>query len=217
MLKHEYNYEEYNRVDVNGKRHYNVGGIPIPSVTTILSETSDKSFLDEWRNNIGHKEADLIVEQSSRLGSDMHDNLERYIKYGDTKFRGAYIAKMMTKIIIDKAFKKIDYFVGSEVAIYNDQFYAGTADAICYIDGKLTVVDFKNSRKIKDIEHVRDYFLQAMAYIEGHNYMFGTNCKDAIILMASQDGKYSEYTIDSRNYNQIRDEWYERLEVYYSR
>jgi len=75
-----------NRKTVNGKRYYEiqeeVNGELItrlyPSITTVLGETSDKSGLEDWRNKVGHEEADRISKLSMNRGTIMHRLIELY-------------------------------------------------------------------------------------------------------------------------------------------
>lgn len=71
------------RVHKNGQRFYQVsGGKDIiglfPSITTVLSGTSDKSGLEEWRKKVGEEEADRISKLSMNRGTVMHRLIELY-------------------------------------------------------------------------------------------------------------------------------------------
>jgi len=75
--------EQIKRVEIQGKRHYQVtkGGIILgtfPSVTSVLGETSDKSGLDKWRQKVGEAEADRISKLSMNRGTVMHRLIELY-------------------------------------------------------------------------------------------------------------------------------------------
>lgn len=71
------------RVHKNGQRFYQVSeGKDIiglfPSITTVLSGTSDKSGLEEWRKKVGEEEADRISKLSMNRGTVMHRLIELY-------------------------------------------------------------------------------------------------------------------------------------------
>jgi len=76
--------EKIKRVyDGHGNRFYQVteNGVEIaklPSVTTVIGCTSDKSGLDEWRKRIGEAEADRISKLSMNRGTIMHRLIELY-------------------------------------------------------------------------------------------------------------------------------------------
>lgn len=71
------------RVQKNGQRYYEVKqGRKVlgqfPSITTVLSGTSDKSGLLEWRKKVGEEEADRISFLSMNRGTVMHRLIELY-------------------------------------------------------------------------------------------------------------------------------------------
>jgi len=74
---------EIKRVQENGLRFYQVTEgeeiiAKLPSVTTILGETKDKSGLDKWRKRVGEAEADRISNLSMSRGTIMHRLIELY-------------------------------------------------------------------------------------------------------------------------------------------
>ena len=44
----KYNYNTYRQINDQGPRTYDVNGIKLPSVTTILDKTKNKEFLKNW-------------------------------------------------------------------------------------------------------------------------------------------------------------------------
>lgn len=81
------------RVPEDGLRFYEVldGNkviAKLPSVTTILSETKDKSGLDKWRKKVGEEEADRISRLAMNRGTIMHRLIELYKPIdGDKKYK----------------------------------------------------------------------------------------------------------------------------------
>jgi len=74
---------EIKRVHENGLRFYQVTKgdeviAKLPSVTTVLGETKDKSGLEKWRKRVGEKEADRISTLSMNRGTVMHRLIELY-------------------------------------------------------------------------------------------------------------------------------------------
>ena len=49
----KYPYQNFSRESVDGQRLYNTGEAKVPSVTTILSATEDRSKLDAWIKRVG--------------------------------------------------------------------------------------------------------------------------------------------------------------------
>ena len=75
--------QEIKRVQENGLRFYEVTEgkeviAKLPSVTTILGETKDKSGLEKWKKRVGEKEANRISSLSMSRGTIMHRLIELY-------------------------------------------------------------------------------------------------------------------------------------------
>ena len=74
-------YPKSTRSIVQGSRHYSVNEENLPSVTTILKATETeekKAKLAEWKNRVGHKQAEIISREATSRGSSMHDYLENF-------------------------------------------------------------------------------------------------------------------------------------------
>ena len=75
-------YPKSTRSIVQGSRHYSVNDELLPSVTTILKATESeekKAKLAEWKNRVGHKQAEIISREATSRGSSMHDYLEKFL------------------------------------------------------------------------------------------------------------------------------------------
>ena len=85
-IPNKFNYIHINRENINGERRYATpDGEKLPSVTTILSATTPKEKierLNEWRNRVGHKQAQAITTEAAGRGTRMHKWLEDYVKTG---------------------------------------------------------------------------------------------------------------------------------------
>ena len=77
-----YPYQEFKRTSVDGKRLYqNPWGDPVPSVTTILSDTQSaekRAGLAAWRKRVGTEEAQRITTTAANRGTVMHNILEHW-------------------------------------------------------------------------------------------------------------------------------------------
>ena len=99
----KYPYKHYNRFSDTTGRKYLVDNIKVPSVTTILSATKDKRFLENWRRKVGDAEADRIMKQASTIGTEMHQVLEYRLNgqgYYNAMEEGTK-PRMMAKTILD--------------------------------------------------------------------------------------------------------------------
>lgn len=77
------------RVEINGKRHYEVRSLDdavigaFPSVTSILGSTKDQSGLDKWRDRVGHDVAKKIGKDAVERGTVMHRLCELYCNFSE--------------------------------------------------------------------------------------------------------------------------------------
>ena len=62
---------------------------------------------------------------------------------------------------------------------------------------KESVIDFKNSLKLKKIEYAQDWFLQLGAYSLAHNVAYGTNITSGVILLCTVDFVFQEFKVEN--------------------
>ena len=169
-MSKKYNYPELERVDTEIGRYYKDSNQNlVPSVTTVLSNTSDKSNgISEWRLRVGDKEADRVIKQSTDIGTSVHLAIENYLNHDEwDKFGSSFEEKMSEKItnrFVSDGLNKITEVWGLEVGLILDNLFAGTADCVGTYDGIPSLIDFKTAKKIKKREWIGDYFLQGCAY-----------------------------------------------------
>ena len=102
-LNRKYNYVQATRSDDHGARTYDVAGMRLPSVTTVLAKTKDQTFIRKWKEKVGEERAEVIKNMSSQRGTAMHKFLEKYIQnsgYDDLTPIGQE-AKLMSRKIIE--------------------------------------------------------------------------------------------------------------------
>ena len=221
LIVEKYNYKAISSVHRIGKRIFEtpVGG-SVPSVTTILNATSDKTHIHEWRKRVGHVKATAITTEAASVGTRMHKYLEDYIDSGTWPVPGsnpyAKQAHSMAEIIRDNAVVHLDEIWGSEINLWIPEMYAGTTDLIAVYKGKPSICDFKQTNKPKKTEWVGDYFLQLVAYAEAHNELYGTSICEGHVFMCSRDFEYQQFDIWPDEYKTWKHEWYERLYTYYN-
>ena len=219
-LKREskYNYQKYTRDNDLGSRHYNVGNKKLPSVTTILSATQSddkKAGLDAWRERVGYQEAARITSQAALRGTEMHYVLENYIDgrgYLNLSPEGSQPRLMAHEIIQNLDKLKVVY--GNEVSLAYEDLWAGATDVVGLYDEQPTIVDFKQSNKIKREEYVEDYFYQIAAYSLAHKKQYGP-ITQGLICICTKDVIYQEFKMDETKLNEYEDKWMERVTKYH--
>ena len=213
----KYNYTHASRTEIHGSRTYDVLGLRLPSVTTILSRTKDQSFLTKWREKVGEKEAEQIKNHSSKRGTSMHKFLEKHIQgtgYEDLTEIGVQ-AKPMAQKIIDVGLTPISEYYGNEVTLYYLGLYAGATDLVCLHNDLETIVDFKQANRPKQKDWIEDYFLQVAAYAMAHDYLFKSEIQQAIIMVCTPDLYYQEFKIQGTELRDWKHKFLKRLDAYY--
>ena len=218
-MKHndKYNYHRGTRITDHGTRIYNIAGYKLPSVTTILAQTKDKTYLNDWRNKIGNEEAERIFNLSSKRGTAMHKFLEKHIQgtgYEDLTDIGVQ-AKPMAQKIIEVGFTPIEHYFGCEVMLHYPGLYAGSTDLVCEHNGLETIADFKQSNKPKREEWIDDYKLQIAAYAMAHDYVYGSQIRQGIIMVCTPDCYYQEFKFQDGELRRWKHEFLKRLDSYY--
>ena len=220
LIKQVHDYKPISRKQIDGKRKYMTpDGGAVASVTTILDATKDKTHLIAWRKRVGEKKAQEIVTEASSVGTRMHKYLEDYIEFGEWPTPGsnpyAQQAHQMATQVRDNAMVDVDEIWGSEVNLYMPQMYAGTTDLVGQYKGNPAIMDFKQTNKPKKLEWVQDYFLQLVAYAEAHNEIYGTDIREGHIFMCSRALEYQQFDLWPHEYDEWRNEWYNRVYTYY--
>jgi len=221
MLKNKFDYPALRRVQTKqGRQYVGEDQKPVPSVTTILSDTGDKTALIAWRKRVGEEEANRISRESAGLGTKVHNALEKHILGETVEFGNNMVsamAKDMSDAMINEGFTNINEIWGVEVGLIAEGLYAGTSDAIGIYEGQEAIIDFKTAKKIKKREWIEDYFMQGCAYALAHNEMFGTDIKKVAILMVDRDSKFQDFVIEGKEFDEYCDKWSDRLADYYSK
>lgn len=102
MIVAKYQYPSLKRVTIDGKRQYTDGSDPVPSVTTVLSETGDKTALINWRKRVGDAEAQRISNESAGLGTKVHNALEKFILEEDWDTFGSNHVSVMAQRMVNQ-------------------------------------------------------------------------------------------------------------------
>lgn len=222
MLINKYQYPKLKRVQVDGKRNYTDEKCdPVPSVTTILDKTSDKTALIAWRKRVGEAEANRISKESAGWGTMVHDSLEKYVLGEDYEIKGNNLIQVMgrraTESMIKHGLSQVDELWGVEVGLIAPGLYAGTSDAVGMFNGVPSIIDFKTAKKIKKREWIESYFMQGCAYALAHNEMFGSDIKQVAILMIDRENEYKDYVIEGDEFLHYANMWGDKVAEYHAK
>ena len=172
----------------SGRFYTTPEGNVYPSVTTVLG-SFEKEYLQKWIKRVGQKEADRVRDQAGRKGTAVHRMIERMLLGEENLFKG----EMPVNIAHFKTIRKgldgrLTDVYAMENALWSDRLkVAGRVDCIGAYDGKLSIIDFKTSNKLKDITQIGDYFIQTNLYARMMEEMTGIKAEQLVIVMVVND------------------------------
>ena len=212
-----YDYQDLTRIDGKKRLYATPGGGKVPSVTTILDATSDKTHLIAWRQRVGEEKAKQITKEAAGVGTSMHGFLENYTKGEELPNKTNLVhvqGRKMAEVVIQDGLSKVDEVWGSEVHLYYPDLYAGTTDLVGVHNGVPAIMDFKQTNKPKKEEWVDNYKLQGAAYALAHNHVYKTDIRKIVIMMCSRDLQYQEFVVEGEAFDEWCQGWSERLMQY---
>jgi hypothetical protein len=206
---------------INDKRHYEVDNTKLPSVTTILeaTQTSEKrASLEKWRLKVGAETAENIKNTAATRGTIMHRVIEGHLlghRHADLSDLGQQAGRMAQNIIETGLEGHLNEIWGSEITVFYPNLYAGATDLAGIYDNKESIVDFKQSNKMKKREWITDYFIQLAGYAMAHNVMQGTKIQTGVILMCTAQNIFQKFTVEGKEFQKYMWEWLRRVDEYY--
>ena len=189
------------QVNAKGGRYYETpSGAKYPSVTSV-TRLHNLESIPAWKDKVGEEEAGKISRRALARGNKIHSLAEKYLlNEGDLSddFSKTDFGVMIPYL------DKINNIHCLETQLYSDHLKtAGTVDCIGEYEGKLTVIDFKTSAKLKKREWVKDYFMQCSAYAVMYEERTGTPIERLLLIINVEDegvqlmdGKRDDYIDD---------------------
>jgi genome maintenance exonuclease 1 len=176
---------------INGQRYYLLpdGITKLKSVTTILSEKLDKTALLEWRKRVGEEEANRISAQSTRRGNSIHKIAERYVLNEENIYQNEMPVNVESFQPIKSALDDhVDNILGVELPLCSKALgCAGRTDLVAEYDGKVSIIDFKTSKKLKKEEWIENYFLQSTVYSMMFERIYSISVPQIVIVITVDD------------------------------
>lgn len=216
-----YDYPDIERVTLeSGARYYICPDTrkKLPSVTTILSATSEKDFA-EWEARVGKKKADQERKYGTDLGSLVHEHMEKHIlneaRPGGNNFIRVE-ARRMAEVMIEKALPPVGELWGIETPLFFPSLFAGTTDLVGQYNSIPSIMDFKTAKKLRKREEIDDYRDQLGAYAICHDERYGTNIKQGVIFMVARDLKFECHIYNEQELNTGKESFLNRVSVFYS-
>jgi genome maintenance exonuclease 1 len=187
MFIHEsLDWNDLDSVQEDGKRFYlTPSGKKYPSMTTVLQLMTAEGIA-KWRARVGDEVANKVSAQASRRGTLMHKLCEDYVNNEEVDTESLMPLDLQNfnalKEQMDKHFGKV---YGQEIALYSDFLeMAGRVDCIAEYKGKLSIIDYKTSKKVKKRSNIKNYFMQAAGYAVMFEEIFKKPINNLVILMS---------------------------------
>ena len=154
------------RIDGEQRFYQTPDGNKYPSVTTVLSEMSDKTAILKWRKRVGEEEANRVSGRATRRGTAVHSLLEKFVLNEEIDFSDTMpLNKTMYNQIAKHLEQHVDDIRSSEGQLFSHKLkIAGSVDLVASYKGEPAIIDFKTSTKPKRKEWIENYFLQATMY-----------------------------------------------------
>lgn len=197
----ELDFELESETTETGRVYKTPGGKSYPSITTILSNYNKKAIY-EWRQRVGEKEANRVSKAASGRGTKLHNVVEKYLLNEMNDINHQFIMPD-TKELFFKVKPFLDNHIGDiygiEQPLYSDKLQiAGRCDCIAEWEGELSIVDWKTSTRIKDKDHIQNYFMQCTAYAEMFEERTGRPIRQIVIAIAVENSNMPSIFIENK-------------------
>ena len=185
----------------SGRRYITPEGKSYPSITTVLGSRGKEGLL-AWRKRVGEAEADRISRIAAGNGSLVHGLCERYINNSEEVLSGKEMPVVKQSFLTIK--KVLDRALGEvylqECALYSDHLgVAGRVDLVAKFEGKLSIIDFKTSSRVKSRTDIHNYFIQEAAYAIMVEERTGLPVNNLVTIMAVNNSNEPLIFIEKRD------------------
>lgn len=186
---------EIDKTQVNiSKVRYTYNGIPVPSVTQILSRCIAKDYLIGWANYLGFKRIKYRdqVGLAATMGTDGHNAVEAYLRDGTECDNICYKSFRIWWDILTTSHTVEIIGMEEELVL---PYCSGTYDLLLKIDDRIFLVDLKTSNHVGF-----DYFIQLAAYRHLLYKVKNINIDGCLILQLDKESpSFEEFALDFTN------------------
>lgn len=177
------------------KNRYTLNGIPVPSVTQILSKCINEPYIAQWANYLGFKRIKYQEElnRAATIGTKGHNAIEAFITDKTNDEGNMCLQSFILWWDIINQNHKVE-IIGMEEALVLP-YCGGTYDLLLKIDERIYLVDFKTSNHISF-----KYFIQLAAYRHMVYVNKNINIDGCIVLQVNKfEPLFTEYLLDFTN------------------
>lgn len=165
----------------DAKHIYRLNGIIVPSVTQVMQPLSDETYRDVEAK---------VLRRAAGKGTAVHNAIENYLTFGIEDIEPEHAGYFTAFLRWFDEYKP--QVIGKEYRLYHKfMAYAGTADLICIIGGRLYVIDYKTTQRIEEmlVKVQLKAYSQALASL-------GVEPQRAASLHLKKDGTFDFQTHD---------------------
>ena len=163
---------------------YKLEGTVIPSVSRVM---------DILRKEYYQGISERTLEKAANKGSIVHNGIENWIKFDIDDIPNEYHGYFDG--FLEWWEKNKPVVVASELRVYHKLLrYGGTLDLLCYIDGKLVLIDYKSTWNLSEML----CRVQLQAYEEALA-SHGIRVDEKRILHLKRDGKWKDPVFEAKD------------------
>jgi hypothetical protein len=194
-------------------RHYYISpeGEKYPSITSILHSFPNPG-IEIWKSKTPNWQE--IQNESFEVGTELHKMIECYLKNEYVPLESKRSIDLFNNLFPE--LNKINNIRCQEAYLYEPNLrISGATDCIAEYDGILSVIDFKQARKVKIEKYVKTsgYYLQITGYAKMFEYCTGIKIDDGVIMIADWNGGINIHKIKIKDYE---DDLEALIESYYN-
>jgi len=177
--------EDVEQINTDSGRYYKTpSGALYPSVTSVVGLMNQKSIM-QWRARVGEEEANKIASKAASRGTRIHQLCEDYLNNAEIDINKYSFEDRLNFKELKPFLHNIDNIHLQETRLYSDYLkMAGTVDCVAEWKGKLSIIDFKTAKKLKEKSYITNYFCQASAYAIMYEELFGIPVSRIVILIS---------------------------------
>jgi len=181
-------------------------GQTFPSITRILAAKPNPGIL-AWRKRVGEAEANRVSREATTRGTSVHALAEAFLD--NTLDASATITPTVLELwrtLQPWIAEHITTLHAQEQDVYSTRLrVAGRMDVLATVDDKLTVVDFKTSRRPKSRDHIGNYFVQSTFYALAVYERTGRKVEQIVIPIVSPEGLQVFTTTPTEHFSALKD------------
>lgn len=200
---------EMPRVEIGGKRHYEVKGRAYPSVTTILADQPDEEYLKAWKERTSAEDQERARRKATTHGTGVHAIVESFVNgESDALAQMSPVQATIVRPMLQEVCK-VHTIHGSEIPIVHEELgYAGTID----LWGKIVddhrtpvyaVIDLKTGRYASFEDVVpHKYAIQVTLYALALEQMYQIDVPAGRIILSTMYDGLRVYTFNTHDWRQ---------------